>query len=251
MRYLVISDVHANLQALEAVLADARRVGFDHVLCLGDLVGYGADPDRVVSAILALSPLTVIRGNHDKVAAGIASAGDFHDQARRAIEWTTRALSADGLTRLAALPAGPLEVRADRWLCHGAPFDEDHYIFDARDASRALATGPTALTLFGHTHVPAAFAAAPRGVDLLLPDIDADVPGAQVLAWDRTRPMLVNVGAVGQPRDGDPRAAYGIVDDEANRIEFRRVDYDINTAQERILAAGLPERLASRLDRGA
>ena len=259
MRYLVISDIHANLQALDAVMDNARAARFDHVLCLGDLVGYGADPEAVVGKILALAPLTVIRGNHDKVAAGIEPALDFHDQARQAIEWTTKALSPGSLERLRALTQGPTEVAPDLFICHGAPFDEDHYIFDARDASRAIASGlatttsggPGRLTLFGHTHVPAAFAAARRGIEVLLPDLSPDLADVQVLDWDRDRPMLVNVGAVGQPRDGDPRAAYGIVDTDTNLIEFRRVEYDIKTAQERILAAGLPERLASRLDRGA
>lgn len=251
MRYLVISDIHGNLQALEAVLADARAARFDHVLCLGDLVGYGADPEAVVDRVLHLAPLTVVRGNHDKVASGIEPAFNFHDQARQAIEWTTGALSSASLQTLRDLPTGPVDVTPELVICHGAPYDEDHYIFDARDASRALMGGPIALTLFGHTHVPAAFAAARRGIEVLLPDLSPDMPGVQVLAWDRDRPMLVNVGAVGQPRDGDPRAAYGIVDSDQNEIEFRRAEYDIQTAQERILAAGLPERLASRLDRGA
>ena len=263
MRYLVISDIHANIQALDAVLDDARAAGFDRVLCLGDLVGYGADPEAVVNRILGsepshplnpLNPLTslvCIRGNHDKVAAGLEPAWNFHDQARQAIEWTTNALSPSSLELLRGLAQGPAEVTPELWICHGAPFDEDHYIFDARDASRAIAGGPAGLTLFGHTHVPAAFASARRGIEVLLPDVALDLPDVQVLEWDRDRAMLVNVGAVGQPRDGDPRAAYGIVDADANVIEFRRVEYDIKTAQERILAAGLPERLASRLDRGA
>lgn len=251
MRYLVISDIHGNLQALDAVLADARAARFDHVLCLGDLVGYGADPEAVADSVLHLTPLTVVRGNHDKVASGIEPAFNFHDQARQAIEWTTGALSPASLKALRDLPTGPVDVTPELVICHGAPYDEDHYIFDARDASRALMGGPIALTLFGHTHVPAAFAAARRGIEVLLPDLSPDMPGVQVLAWDRERPMLVNVGAVGQPRDGDPRAAYGIVDSDQNVIEFRRAEYDIKTAQERILAAGLPERLATRLDRGA
>jgi len=254
MRYLVISDIHANLQALEAVLEDARRARFDQVLCLGDLVGYGADPENVIDSVLRLNPLHVIRGNHDKVAAGLEPAWDFHDQARQAIEWTTNALSPGALESLRGLPQGPMEVTPELWICHGAPFDEDHYIFDPRDASRALqhlAGGPAALTLFGHTHIPAAFAGARFGIAVLIPDQSEESPDVQVLEWDRARPMLVNVGAVGQPRDGDPRAAYGIVDSETNVIEFRRVEYDIKTAQERILAAGLPERLATRLDRGA
>lgn len=257
MRYLVISDVHANLQALEAVLADASRAGFDRVLCLGDLVGYGGDPEAVCAAVLSLGPV-IIRGNHDKVAAGIDSAMAFHDQARQAIEWTRQALSTAMLGALRALPPGPLEVVPGLRICHGAPFDEDHYIFDARDAARALsdgalgrAAGPSSLTLFGHTHVPAAFAGGARGISILLPDLSPTQTDTQVLPWDPSASMLVNVGAVGQPRDGDPRAAYGVVDTASRVIEFHRVEYDIKTAQERILAAGLPERLATRLDRGA
>ncbi|MBP6715838.1 MAG: metallophosphoesterase family protein [Acidobacteria bacterium] len=257
MRYLVLSDIHGNLQALEAVLTDARAIGYDHVLVLGDLVGYGADPDAVVDATFGLEPLAMVRGNHDRVAAAISSASDFHDQARAAIEWTRRALTPDNTRRLHDLPEGPIDVAAGMMICHGAPFDEDHYIFDAQDAWRALNFAPRAgeppmLCLYGHTHVPAAFAATSRGVEVLLPDQDATDPSrATWIPWDRTRGLLVNVGAVGQPRDGDPRAAYGIVDTLQRRIVFRRVEYDIKTAQERIRAAGLPDRLASRLDRGA
>lgn len=250
MRYLVISDIHGNIQALESVLADAQAAGFDHVLCLGDLVGYGANPEAVVERILQLAPLTVIRGNHDKVACGLEPAYDFHEQARQAIEWTTRALSAGSIATLRALTQGPLEVTPGIWICHGAPFDEDHYIFDARDASRALAGGPVALTLFGHTHVPAAFAAGSRGVQVVLPDLSNDLPGVQVLDWDRERPMLVNVGAVGQPRDGDPRAGYMLYDDAAGTVTWHRVEYDIAAAQRKIIAAGLPEMLANRLSLG-
>jgi diadenosine tetraphosphatase ApaH/serine/threonine PP2A family protein phosphatase len=257
MRYLVLSDIHANLQALDAVIADARRVGFDATLVLGDLVGYGADPQAVIDTTLALNPAAVVRGNHDRVAAGLTSAVDFHDQARVAIEWTRRTLSSSALQSLVDLPEGPVDVLPGLMICHGAPFDEDHYIFEARDAWRALAFDvrdgePPTLCLFGHTHVPAAFASTRHGVELLLPDPDADDENhATMLAWDPSRAMLVNFGAVGQPRDGDPRAAYGIVDTAARRIIFRRIDYDIKTAQQRIIAAGLPERMALRLDRGA
>lgn len=258
MRYLVLSDIHGNLQALEAVLADARGVGFDATLVLGDLVGYGGDPEAVIDVTLGLSAAAIVRGNHDRVAAGLSPSADFHDQARAAIDWTRQTLSATALDALAALPEGPVDVTAGLMICHGAPFDEDHYIFDARDAWRALTFDvrdgePPMLCLFGHTHVPAAFAAGRRhGVEVLLPDPDSDDEDrAQYLRWDRTRATLVNFGAVGQPRDGDPRAAYGIVDLARGRLIFRRVEYDIKTAQDRILAAGLPERLALRLDRGA
>ena len=138
MRYLVLSDIHGNLQALEAVLTDARAIGYDHVLVLGDLVGYGADPDAVVDATFGLEPLAMVRGNHDRVAAAISSASDFHDQARAAIEWTRRALTPDNTRRLHDLPEGPIDVAAGMMICHGAPFDEDHYIFDAQDAWLSL-----------------------------------------------------------------------------------------------------------------
>lgn len=256
MRYLVVSDIHGNLQALEAVLADARAVGFDETLVLGDLVGYGADPQAVIDTTLALRPIAIVRGNHDRVAAGLTSATDFHDQARIAIDWTRRNISPAGRQALEELPEGPIDAAPGLMICHGAPFDEDHYIFDSRDAWRALTFDARQeeaprLCLFGHTHVPAAFGTTRGGVELLLPDPDpSDEDHAQVLSWD-ARALLVNFGAVGQPRDGDPRAAYGIVDTAARRIIFRRVDYDIKTAQQRILSAGLPERLATRLDRGA
>lgn len=256
MRYLVLSDVHGNLQALEAVLDDARRVGFDTTLVLGDLVGYGGDPEAVVLRTMGLYPAAAVRGNHDRVASGHSPATEFHDQARAAIEWTQRALSAECRRTLSDLPEGPMDVAPGLMICHGAPYDEDHYIFDDRDAYRALNFAlrpgePPMLCLFGHTHVPAAFAATSHGVRVLLPDpMPGDEERAQVLSWERTRPMLVNFGAVGQPRDGDPRAAYGIVDTVTRELIFRRVDYDIKTAQQRIRAARLPERLASRLDRG-
>ena len=150
-----------------------------------------------------------------------------------------------------------MDVAPGLMICHGAPFDEDHYVFDTRDAWRALQFDvrpgePPVLCLFGHTHIPAAFAASSRGVDVLMPEPAPDAPeSVQWLPWDQTRSMLVNVGAVGQPRDGDPRAAYGLLDTAGRRIEFRRVDYDIKAAQESILRAGLPERMALRLDRGA
>jgi diadenosine tetraphosphatase ApaH/serine/threonine PP2A family protein phosphatase len=249
-----VSDIHANLPALDAVLADAARAGrpaCDAVLCLGDLVGYGAGPSAVLARVLALPLAGIVRGNHDKVAAGLESSRLFHDQARRAIEWTAAALAPDARTALRSLPRGPVTVSPELRICHGAPYDEDHYVFDSRDAWRALdGESAGALCLFGHTHVPAAFGRSARGVEILLPDADGTEPGTTRLTWRDDMPMLVNVGAVGQPRDGDPRAAYGVIDTEARTIEFRRVEYDIATAQARIRAAGLPERFASRLDRG-
>jgi diadenosine tetraphosphatase ApaH/serine/threonine PP2A family protein phosphatase len=242
MRYLVLSDLHSNLQALEAVLAEATGLGYDHALLLGDLVGYGGDPLPVMDVAMAITPLTVIRGNHDKVCAGLAPASDFNDAARIAAEWTASVLDADHLRTLAELPEGPVQVAPDVQICHGAPFDEDYYIFDEADAARALESAGARVCLFGHTHIQTLFAST------LDPFVETAESG--IFRLPQTGPALINVGSVGQPRDGDPRAAYGLLDLERGVIHLRRVEYDIRAAQESILKAGLPPRLAARLERG-
>jgi diadenosine tetraphosphatase ApaH/serine/threonine PP2A family protein phosphatase len=240
LKYLVISDIHANLEALDAVLATAGR--YDHALVLGDLVGYGADPNAVIDRVRSLGPSTLIRGNHDKVGAGLETTDGFNYLARHAISWTADALTPEHRQWLAALPQGPVVVDDLVEICHGTPFDEDVYIFDDLDAMRALHTARRPLCLFGHTHVVAAFhvSAEGRNVDHLRA-LEIQVP----VAGDAK--FLVNCGAVGQPRDGDPRAAYGILDTEKRTLWLQRVDYDVQSAQAKILAAGLPDVLAQRL----
>jgi len=243
VRYLVLTDQHGNIHALDAVLADAKTVGYDKVLVLGDLVGYGADPSAVIERTIALDPHAIVRGNHDKVAAGLEPASLFNDVARRSIEWTASVLSPAELKYLAGLPKGPKLVNADVEICHGTPFDEDHYVFDDSDASRAAEAASARICLFGHTHVPAIYATATEPVTAF--------DGAEdELRLPRQAPVLINVGSVGQPRDGDPRAAYGVLDDERGSIRLRRVPYDILGAQASILQAQLPEWLALRLERG-
>ena len=240
LRYLVISDVHANLEALDAVLAAADS--YDRALVLGDLVGYGADPNAVIDRVRALPAATFIRGNHDKVGAGLENTDGFNYLARHAITWTTTALTAERRQWLAALPQGPVVVDDLVEICHGAPFDEDIYIFDDLDAMRALTVARRPLCLFGHTHVVAGYQVTRemRSVGDIQ-DTPIHIPpngGAR---------FLVNCGAVGQPRDGDPRAAYGIVDTSARTLSLARVEYDLPAAQAKIVAAGLPEVLAQRL----
>ena len=243
MRYLVLSDLHANLQALDAVLADALSIGYDQVLVLGDLVGYGGDPVAVMDRTLELSPAAMVRGNHDKVCAGLESADDFNDVARIAAEWTAGVLGDAHRRTLAALPMGPMAVGAEIEICHGAPFDEDYYVIDESDAEQALSSAGARLCLFGHTHVVALFATM---VDPFGRETDRE--GEYRLP--AKGPALINVGSVGQPRDHDARAAYGVLDLERGTIWLRRVPYDIRGAQERILQAGLPVRLALRLEQG-
>jgi diadenosine tetraphosphatase ApaH/serine/threonine PP2A family protein phosphatase len=239
LRYLVISDVHANLEALDAVLAAAGP--YDHALVLGDLVGYGADPNAVIDRVRALPAATFIRGNHDKVGAGLENTDGFNYLARHAITWTTNTLTPERRQWLAALPQGPTIIDDLVEICHGAPFDEDVYIFDDLDAMRALRVARRPLCLFGHTHVVAGYHVTAEmqsvgGVD----DAPIHIPR------DGTR-FLINCGAVGQPRDGDPRAAYGMLDSSARTLSLARVEYDVSAAQAKIVAAGLPDVLAQRL----
>lgn len=244
MRYLILSDIHANMQAFEAVLADAARIGYDAVLVLGDIVGYGADPGPAIDRVLALAPVALVRGNHDKVCAGLEPATSFNDIARESIEWTAASLSPAHLRVLADLPKGPRQIDANLEICHGSPFDEDYYVFDVRDAAYALDAAGARLSLFGHTHVPALFCAADEAFAAGSPFADGD------LALPAGGPILINVGSVGQPRDGDARAAYGILDVARNVLSLRRVSYDVAAAQASILGAGLPEWLAVRLELG-
>jgi diadenosine tetraphosphatase ApaH/serine/threonine PP2A family protein phosphatase len=240
LKYLVISDVHANLEALEAVLASAGP--YDHALVLGDLVGYGADPNAVIDRVRALPAATFIRGNHDKVGAGLENTDGFNYLARHAITWTTNTLTPERRQWLAALPQGPLVIDDLVEICHGAPFDEDVYIFDDLDAMRALRVSRRPLCLFGHTHVVAGYTVTNKT------DIVAAVHDTSIrIPLDGGSRFLVNCGAVGQPRDGDPRAAFGILDTSARTLSLERVEYDVSAAQAKILAAGLPDVLAQRL----
>ncbi len=246
MRSLVLSDIHGNLEALEVCLADAGRRGYDRVLVLGDLVGYGADPNAVVDRIRGLQPQAIVRGNHDKVACGLEAADGFNPVARSAAEWTAAVLAPEHREWLARLPQGPLQVDDLIEICHGSPSDEDAYVFDELDAARALAAASRPLCLFGHTHFAAAFTLKNGAVDAL--ELGGGAEHHVPVARD-TR-SLINPGSVGQPRDGDPRAGYAIVDDDAGRVQFLRLAYPIAAAQSKIIRAGLPELLAYRLALG-
>jgi diadenosine tetraphosphatase ApaH/serine/threonine PP2A family protein phosphatase len=246
VRYLVISDIHANLEALNAVLAAVKNVQYHRILVLGDLVGYGADPNGVVDCIRGLSPFGLIRGNHDKVGSGVESAEGFNAVARSAIRWTYDNLTPDNREWLASLPTGPVIIDDLIEICHGTPFDEDAYVFDDLDALRAMHAAQRPLCLFGHTHVQIGYAL--EGDQFTLTTLD-DARPLPVYVADGTRHLL-NPGSVGQPRDGDPRAGFGLVDTDRREAILYRIDYPVERAQARILAEGLPEVLAQRLALG-
>ena len=247
MRFLILSDIHANVDAFDAVLAATPREDWDRALVLGDLVGYGGEPNAVIERVLALEPLAVIRGNHDKAACRLADASDFNHVARVAALWTAQTLTPEHRMYLERLPAGPRSIDEALEICHGAPFDEDHYVFDGVDAGRALDTASRPVCLFGHTHLPVVYRRDAEGDAAFVPRTDddrVDVP------LDSGARYLVNPGSVGQPRDGDPRAAFAIYDGETRRLTLRRVEYPVDAAQKRIFSAGLPPSLAHRLALG-
>lgn len=248
MRVLLISDLHANLQATEAVLAEAAAEGWDRALVLGDLVGYGADPEAVIDIVRSLPHATVIRGNHDKAVAGIDDASEFNLIARHAAEWTAARLDAPRAAYLRGLPRGPLDIDGlglDAAICHGAPFDEDYYVFDAEDAANSLASSRAPLIFCGHTHVQISFRKMMSGTRAVVSAVDAGT-----IALEPSMPTLINPGSIGQPRDGDPRAAYATLDTETGMVSLKRVEYDIGEAQRRIRDAGLHPSLAERLGLG-
>jgi len=243
MRYLVLTDIHANLEALEACLTDAQPRRYDQTLVLGDLVGYGGDPNAVVELVQKLEPTAIVRGNHDKVACGLEQAEGFNAVAKSAAKWTLEVLKPDHRDWLCALPEGPIDVDEVVQICHGSPFDEDAYIFDETDAIRALKCSNRQLCLFGHTHYPVTFELSADGFDTMG---SASAPTMQVQMKDGCK-YLINPGSVGQPRDGDPRAAYAIVDTAVRLVELYRTQYDVQEAQNKVVKAGLPDVLAQRL----
>jgi predicted phosphodiesterase len=246
LRFLVLSDVHANLTALNACLeaADGR---WERAVCLGDLVGYGPDPNEAIDRVRHLTS-SVIRGNHDKAACGLETLDDFNPLARAAMEWTRAELRPDNVTYLKELPAGPLQVDG-LTLVHGALHDEDEYVFAPLQALDSLLASPAPLIFFGHTHMQGGFSYRDDLVDLIQL---RPAPGAAFSAL-RLEPgtrYLLNPGSVGQPRDSDPRAAFAIADLDHMVVEFWRVPYDIQAVQTRMFGAGTPEPLIARLGLG-
>ncbi|MBY0507864.1 MAG: metallophosphatase family protein [Bryobacteraceae bacterium] len=245
MRYLILSDIHANWQALEAVLADAAGQ-YDRILCLGDYVGYGASPNEVVDWARAHVSVN-LRGNHDRAACGLTSLDWFNDHARASALWTMAELSAENKAWLRALPQGPLP-HEDFALIHGAPLDEDEYITSPDLARDALDYLEPALAFFGHTHLQGGFVRAGRRM-LTVPRLPAKERAA-VYEWQPGTRCLLNPGSVGQPRDRDRRAAYALYESGAHSLAYRRAEYDVPLAQAAIDAAGLPPILSARLAEG-
>ncbi|MGA2715685.1 MAG: metallophosphoesterase family protein [Bryobacteraceae bacterium] len=242
MRYLIISDLHSNYEALEAVLDNARGE-YDRIVCCGDIAGYGPDPNRVVD--WARTNLhAVIRGNHDRGCSGTENLEWFNPVARAAGVWTMSQLTPVNLEYLRALPAGPVNVDNFQ-LIHGSPVDEDEYLLSVTDARNVFSYLETNIVFFGHTHLQGGYGWVNGQYHVIV-----RMEFFQNERWVRLDPdgaYLLNPGSVGQPRDGDGRAAFALFDTGSREILYRRVPYDHQATRRKIEAAGLPDVLGSRL----
>jgi predicted phosphodiesterase len=244
MRALIVSDLHSNAEALRAVLSRVRRKRFDYVVCLGDFVGYGAQPNQVLDTMRTLRFSKVyIRGNHDRVAAGIDAADGFNPPAKHAALWTRDRLSAVNQRFLVKLATGPV-TKGNVVVCHGSPHDEDEYVFNETHAWQVFAQQEGQFILYGHTHLPVVFATDGRGIS------GAAVRGEATFKLNPKLRYLINPGSVGQPRDRNPAASFALFDSVKLTVQFFRVPYDIAKTQDSIRKAGLPRILADRLATG-
>ncbi len=250
MRILLLSDIHSNLEALEACLAAAPAT--DATVNLGDIVGYGASPNEVTERARALGGIFV-RGNHDKVVAGIDTVENFNPVAGMAAMWNRDQIDSEHLSWLRDLPKGPIAMDqiAGVQYVHGAPDDEDRYLVTPEDAAAQLTKAGAGITFFGHTHIQGAFQLQGNIVRAVHP---AYATVAKHETWDlpldEGLSYMINPGSIGQPRDGDWRAAFAVFDSIQRVVTFFRVPYEVRLAQEKILAAHLPARLATRLAAG-
>lgn len=249
MRYLVISDLHSNWEAVEAVLEAARGL-YDRILCCGDLVGYGPDPNRVLDWA-RVNVDAVIRGNHDRACCGLESLEWFNPVARTATVWTMSQLTSGNFAWLNTLEQGPMVVDGFR-LIHGSPLDEDEYVMSLTDARNVFSYLEGRVGFFGHTHLQGGFAWVNGHFSYAaqLNPFDRVQRNRIVVRLDPEGSYLINPGSVGQPRDGDSRAAWAIYDTEAQEVLLCRTPYDWETTCRKVLAAGLPDILGTRLGRG-
>ncbi len=245
MRYLIISDIHGNIEALNALYLSVAKKKFQKIIILGDLVGYGANPNEVVEKIKSDKKIfKIVRGNHDRVAVMEGTESTFNLPAMAAILWTRKNLKEENYKFLESLPEGPIKIE-NFLICHGSPMDEDIYILSNYEASESFVKTKEKLIFFGHSHIPCIFTMEKNNISGFL------IKGDYLhLKLKKTMRYLINPGSIGQPRDGNPKASYLIFDSKNYSITLFRINYDYKSTQRSIMNAGLPIHLASRLERG-
>jgi diadenosine tetraphosphatase ApaH/serine/threonine PP2A family protein phosphatase len=245
MRYAIISDIHGNHQAMQAVKASLDRDQVEEVICLGDIVGYGADPGPCLGDVRAMCR-QIVAGNHDHAVAGKTDLTYFNANARRAAEWTAGVLKSDERKFLAGLPLSLDGACSNPCFLsvHSTPEkpEEWHYILSIDEAEYQFERFSQTVCFIGHSHQPIFWQMSGQG--------ECSIVGREYLRLEEGKRYIINVGSVGQPRDGDPRACYAIFDTERMELVIRRAEYDIAQAQQKIIKAGLPPRLAERLAMG-
>jgi len=244
MKYLIFSDIHSNLEAFETLLSLEAVKSADKYLFLGDLVGYGANPNEIIDLFKKLENVYCIRGNHDKVIADLESSSLFNPVAAFSAEWSKIQISPENQTFLKELKTGPEVVDHFITICHGSTFDEDYYVFSMFEAVESFKFMDTSIGFFGHTHFPVIYLLRNEKIDIV------PLSEENRIKLDPNTRYLINPGSVGQPRDKNPKSSFIIFDSTRKEIQFSRFEYDIKETQRKIREAGLPEILASRLESG-
>jgi predicted phosphodiesterase len=244
VRYLIFSDIHSNIEAFEKFLGQKKVKNVDKILFLGDLVGYGPDPDRVISQFRELPHLRTVRGNHDKVIAELESSALFNPAAAFSAEWSKLKISPANFNYLKKLPKGPQVIDRCITICHGSTFDEDYYVFSQFEATESFRFMETSIGFFGHTHFPIIYYLRNDKLDVVPLSENTSIK------LDRNTRYLINPGSIGQPRDKNPAPSFVVFDSSKMEISFNRFTYEVGKTQKKIRDAGLPELLASRLEAG-
>jgi len=244
LRYVIFSDIHSNIEAFEKMLSLKKIHQGDKFLFLGDLVGYGPNPDEVISQFRQLPGASFVRGNHDKVIADLESSSLFNPAAAFSAEWSKLKIAPANYQYLKKLPKGPQVVDRFITICHGSTFDEDYYVFSQFEASESFKFMETSIGFFGHTHFPIIYYMRNEKLDI--------VPLSENtrIKLDANTRYLINPGSIGQPRDKNPSSSFIIFDSTKMEISFNRFAYEVGRTQKKIREAGLPELLASRLEAG-
>ena len=244
MKYLIFSDIHSNLEAFEKMLSTKKATEVDKYLFLGDLVGYGANPNETIKLFRSLNKSHYIRGNHDKVVADLESSSLFNPVAAFSAEWSKIQISEENQKFLKSIKKGPEIVDHFITICHGSTFDEDYYVFSMFEAVESFKFMETQVCFFGHTHFPIIYLLRNDKIDIV------PLSKNTKIKLDPNTRYLINPGSIGQPRDKDPDPSFVIFDSTRKEIHFQRFSYNLKKTQKKIREVGLPEILASRLESG-